>query len=79
MRSAAPGKELPLAVIQAGDRLPGEPLWGKGAGGPGSRAGGGSRDGQRHLGLHQQEHSEEVGAGVVPSAQHLSLVRLTCR
>jgi len=34
----------------------------------------GCRDGQQqHLGLLQQEHRQELGAGAVPSAQHLLL------
>lgn len=33
-------------------------------------AGPGSRDGQQHSRLHQQDHCQEVGAGIVPSAQN---------
>lgn len=43
-------------------------LWGRGSGAA-SWAGFGSRDRQQHLGLQQQEHSEELGQDPVPSTR----------
>jgi len=71
MLSPAPRKERSLAMIQAGNRLSRQQLWGKGTGA--MSWAGASSESWPHLGLLRQEHCQELRAGSVPSAQDLLL------